>query len=68
MKQTRQFVGWSTDAVVDFYQSAMYETELTSLTFGQGTEVFFMVTWTETFSDEFPVKYFVEDCTVVDQD
>lgn len=68
MKQIRQFVGWDTTVDVSFYENALFQNELTALTFGQGTEVFFQVTWAESFSDDFPLNYFVEKCTVSDQD
>lgn len=53
---------------VTFYESSKFEEKLSDLEFRANSDVFFKVTWAEKFNEDFPLKYFVEQCTVIDSD
>ena len=63
-----QFTTWDGSARVDFYKDASFTTLLDDLSVEPGFRTHFAVQWEEEFEENFPVQFFVDHCTVTDQE
>ena len=63
-----QFTTWDGSARVDFYKDASFTTFLDDLSVEPGFRTNFAVQWEEEFQENFPVQFFVDHCTVTDQE
>ena len=63
-----QFTTWDSSAQVHFYEDASFTDRLENFTIEPGFRTFFAVQWEEEFEENFVVQFFVDQCTVSDQE
>lgn len=62
--EIEQFVDWDATAEIDFYKDEQFDTIIPTSALTIGNRLHFQLTWADTFSKNFPVVFYINDCSV----